>query len=74
MLLLARKALSASSLKASPSSSRFETEVMEQARSGLTLVGLAAIVDPPREEIPGVIKTLRGAGIRIFMVSIPASC
>ncbi len=48
--------------------------MVQQAKSGLTLVGLVAIVDPPRPEIPGVIRTLRGAGIRIFMVrgsSIP---
>ncbi|KAK3359504.1 hypothetical protein B0T25DRAFT_447450 [Lasiosphaeria hispida] len=69
VLLLAHKAISRSAIKSSPSSSGFETEMVEQARSGLTLVGLVAIVDPPREEIPGVIKTLRGAGIRIFMVT-----
>ncbi|KAK0720249.1 Na+/H+/K+ antiporter P-type ATPase [Lasiosphaeris hirsuta] len=69
VLLLAHKAISQSAVKSSPSSSGFEAEMVEQARSGLTLVGLVAIVDPPREEIPGVIKTLRGAGIRIFMVT-----
>lgn len=46
-----------------------ETEMNNQARSGLTLVGLVGIVDPPRPEIPSVIDTLRKAGIRIFMVS-----
>lgn len=42
---------------------------MRHAKSGLTLVGLVAIVDPPRPEIPDVIRTLRGAGVRIFMVT-----
>ena len=37
------------------------------------LVGLVSIVDPPREEIPQVVRTLRGAGIRIFMVCFPDS-
>ncbi|KAM7210066.1 hypothetical protein V8F06_014554 [Rhypophila decipiens] len=70
VLLLAHKAISRSCIKSSPlSSSAFETEMMEQARSGLTLVGLVAIADPPRREIPEVISTLRQAGIRIFMVT-----
>jgi sodium/potassium-transporting ATPase subunit alpha len=69
VLLLAHKAISRSSLKSSPSSSTFEREMLEQAKTGLTLVGLVAIIDPPRPEIPEVIKTLRGAGIRIFMVT-----
>jgi sodium/potassium-transporting ATPase subunit alpha len=50
-------------------SSAFETEMLQQAKTGLTLVGLVAIIDPPRPEIPEVIKTLRGARIRIFMVT-----
>lgn len=69
VLLLAHKALSRSSIKSSPLSSAFEGEMVEQAKQGLTLVGLVAIVDPPRPEIPEVIQTLRGAGVRIFMVT-----
>lgn len=72
VLLLAHKALSRSSLKSTPSSSTFEVEIMEHARSGLTLVGLVAIVDPPRPEIADVVRTLRTAGIKIFMVSFRA--
>lgn len=46
-----------------------ENEVIEFARTELTLVGLVAIVDPPRPEIPEVVQTLRGAGIKVFMVT-----
>ncbi|KAK2602140.1 hypothetical protein N8I77_008697 [Diaporthe amygdali] len=69
VLLLAHKTLSRSSIKASTISSTFEKEMTDNAKSGLTFVGLVAIQDPPRPEIPDVIQTLRGAGIRIFMVT-----
>ncbi len=69
VLLLAHKHIPASSLEALPSSPLFEKEMLDHAKSGLTLVGLVAIADPPRPEIPGVIRALRGAGIRIFMVN-----
>lgn len=69
VLLLAHKPLSRSSIRSSPLSSGFEGEMVAHAKSGLTLVGLVAIVDPPRPEIPEVIRTLRGAGVRIFMVT-----
>ncbi|KAK2049021.1 Na,H/K antiporter P-type ATPase [Colletotrichum somersetense] len=69
VLLLARKAISKSALRGSPTDSSYEMEVNNQAKSGLTLVGLVGIVDPPRPEIPEVMNTLRGAGIRIFMVT-----
>ncbi|CAK7206964.1 hypothetical protein SEUCBS139899_009771 [Sporothrix eucalyptigena] len=69
VILLARKTLSAASLAAGLSSSAFEEEMQRQAKTGMTLVGLVGIVDPPRPEIPDVVKTLRRAGIRIFMVT-----
>lgn len=50
-----------------------ESEVLHRSKDGLTLVGLVSIVDPPRNEIPEVVRTLRGAGIRIFMVNIKLS-
>jgi len=68
VLLLAHKAISRSSIKSSPLSSSFENEMLGQAKTGLTLVGMVAIADPPRQEIPEVVSTLRRAGIRIFMV------
>lgn len=71
VLLLARKAISRSALPKNPSDSAYEMEINNQAKSGLTLVGIVGIVDPPRPEIPEVMNILRGAGIRIFMVSFP---
>lgn len=69
VILLARKMIIAKDIMATPGSSDYESEVMKHSKSGLVLVGIVGIVDPPREEIPGVVKTLRGAGIRIFMVT-----
>lgn len=66
VILLARKILLAPSLTRS---NDVESDIMESAKTGLTLVGLVSIVDPPRAEIPEVVRVLRGAGIRIFMVS-----
>lgn len=68
VILLARKVLPAKEIRIPPSSREFEAEALSHARTGLVLVGLVGIVDPPREEIPEVIQTLRRAGIRIFMV------
>jgi hypothetical protein len=42
---------------------------MEHAKTGLTLVGIVGIVDPPRDDIPFVVRTLRSAGIRVMMVT-----
>ncbi|KAJ4384096.1 hypothetical protein N0V86_000941 [Didymella sp. IMI 355093] len=52
-----------------PFSANAEKEVLVAARQGLTFVGMVGIVDPPRDEIPDVIRILRGASIRIFMVT-----
>jgi len=68
VLLLARKAISSSVFPPGMSSLTLEAEINRQASSGLTLVGLVGIVDPPRPEIPDVVNILRAAGIRIFMV------
>ena len=52
-----------------PSSRDYEQAVMEESAGGLELIGLCGIVDPPRAEIPEVVRTLRRAGIKIFMVT-----
>ncbi|RDH38194.1 hypothetical protein BDQ94DRAFT_74328 [Aspergillus welwitschiae] len=69
VILLARKVLPVSDITPLPSSREFESHVMSHAKTGLILVGLVGIVDPPREEIPDVVRTLRRAGVRIFMVT-----
>ncbi|XDG04654.1 hypothetical protein ABKA04_004269 [Annulohypoxylon sp. FPYF3050] len=68
-ILLARKVIRQGELRHQSGTSQFEDEITEQAKSGLTLVGLVAIVDPLRPEIREVVSTLRGAGIRVFMVT-----
>lgn len=69
VILLARKTICKEQIRELATSGNFEDEVMHHARTGLTLVGIVGIVDPPRDEIPSVVSTLRGAGIRIFMVT-----
>ena len=68
-ILLARKIVRQGDVQHQPGTSQFEDVMTEQAKSDLTLVGLVAIVDPLRPEIRDVVSTLRGAGIRVFMVS-----
>lgn len=68
-ILLARKVVRQSEIPFDRNTSQFEEAVQGHAATGLTLVGLLAIVDPLRPEIPEVVQTLRGAGIRIFMVT-----
>lgn len=69
VILLARKILEGHQSVHNPEHNIFEAEVTHQAGSGLTLIGLVGIVDPPRDEIPEVVRILRRAGIRIFMVT-----
>lgn len=69
VILLARKILPGHQAIHSPGDNSFEADVTNQAKSDLTLVGLVGIVDPPRDEIPEVVRILRRAGIRIFMVT-----
>lgn len=70
-LLLARKIVKGSELPKNRDTSEFEHAVTRESNTGLTLVGMVAIVDPLRHDIPHVVSTLRGAGIRIAMVRNP---
>ncbi|KAK5074266.1 hypothetical protein LTR64_006590 [Lithohypha guttulata] len=69
VLLLARKILQRSSLVYDTADGEFEAEALRHASSDLVFVGLVGIVDPPRDEIPSVVSTLRRAGIRVCMVT-----
>nr|OQO31842.1 hypothetical protein B0A51_00848 [Rachicladosporium sp. CCFEE 5018] len=69
VILLAKKNLSDLVFDAQLQPREYENDIMGRATSELILVGLVAIVDPPRDEIPEVIQTLRTAGIRVFMVT-----
>ena len=69
VILLARKTICKEQIRKLATSANLEDEISHHARSGLTFVGIVGIVDPPRDEIPSVVSTLRGAGIRIFMVT-----
>jgi sodium/potassium-transporting ATPase subunit alpha len=69
VIIMARKTLENQISLLSPESIQYEEEVLRQSSFGLEIVGLVAIVDPIREEIPDVIRTLRGAGVKIHMVT-----
>ena len=69
VITLARRIVPQKLLQSTPLSIQFEEEIMGLAKQNLTLVGLVAILDPPRDEILEVVGTLRRAGIRIFMVT-----
>lgn len=69
VILVAQKPLTSTRFSSTEQPREYEKDMMEQAMTGLTLVGLVGIVDPPRKEIPEVVRTLRGAGVRIFMVT-----
>jgi magnesium-transporting ATPase (P-type) len=40
-----------------------------EAESGLTLIAVAGMIDPPRPEVPGAIKLCHEAGIRVVMIT-----
>jgi sodium/potassium-transporting ATPase subunit alpha len=69
VILVARKSLPSNLTLIDPQSLEFENAIAEQASKGLEFVGMLAMIDPPREEIPDVVRTLRGAGIRVHMVT-----
>lgn len=44
-------------------------QTAQEAESGLTLLGLAGMLDPPRPEVAEAVRACRRAGIRIVMVT-----
>lgn len=71
VLLLARKYIPVS--EHNPESQPYADYITSQAKD-LEIVGLVGIVDPPRPEIPEVIRICRQAGIKVFMVSLTTPC
>ncbi|KAK8853203.1 hypothetical protein IAR55_003905 [Kwoniella newhampshirensis] len=71
VLLLAKRAIPYTSLsKEMPfDHPDFADIVDSQLNQDLTVVGLIGLVDPPRDDIPATVATMRGAGIRFFMVT-----
>jgi magnesium-transporting ATPase (P-type) len=74
VILLARKVLSKDSILPHPLSQEFEAQMLRDARTNLTLVGLVGMIDPPRPEIPEVMGILRRAQIRVLMVCSTLYC
>src|SRR6185295_15707315 len=52
--------------RAAQAVARYSQERVEQ---GLTFLGLAAMMDPPRPEVAAAVKTFREAGIRLVMIT-----
>jgi Ca2+-transporting ATPase len=42
---------------------------LDEAERGLQLLGLVALIDPPRPEVPGAVAECRGAGITPVMIT-----
>lgn len=47
----------------------FDTEEPNFPMEGFTFVGLMALLDPPREAVPGAVATCQSAGIKVVMVT-----
>jgi sodium/potassium-transporting ATPase subunit alpha len=70
VLLLARRVISNSETQPKDWSSEDATHtVIRDYTNNLTIVGMIGIVDPPRKDIPEVVRICRGGGIRFFMVT-----
>lgn len=69
VILFAPKALPESGIAIVPASNASEEEAMKHVLPSLTPVGLVAIKNTPRREIPHVVRTLRRVGIRLFVAT-----
>ncbi|KAF7630783.1 Cation_ATPase_N domain-containing protein [Meloidogyne graminicola] len=52
-----------------PGTSKFSVESDNYPRTGLTFLGMAAMMDPPRNETAAAIQQCKDAGIKVFMIT-----
>lgn len=52
-----------------PSDFVFDTDAVNFPMEGLVFVGLMALLDPPRESVPGAVETCLKAGVDVYMVT-----
>ncbi|HZY44606.1 MAG TPA: cation-transporting P-type ATPase, partial [Anaerolineae bacterium] len=65
----ARRALRVLALARRDLPARSGAYTIEKVEQGLTFLGLAAMMDPPRLDVAEAVKTCVGAGIRIVMIT-----
>jgi sodium/potassium-transporting ATPase subunit alpha len=68
VILLARRVIPGNACRQYIDASEVTDAMLAELTSQLVAVGLIGIIDPPRAEIPNVIRVCRGAGIRVVMV------
>jgi magnesium-transporting ATPase (P-type) len=68
VLLLARRVMPANFCHQYVDASDISETMLTELTSEMVAVGMIGIIDPPRPEIPNVVRTCRGGGIRIVMV------
>eukprot|EP00903_Cladosiphon_okamuranus_P018875 g17361.t1 len=49
--------------------SSFEAPIHPKSKEGLVFLGLMALIDPPREAVPGAVGKCKTAGIKVIMVT-----
>ena len=62
-------ALAADGLRILALADRTTHDADEDPYTGLTLVGLVGLLDPPRQDVPEAVRACRKAGIRVVMVT-----
>ena len=69
VLLLARRVISGADVEVKEfGSAEMVQYIVRDYTDDLVVVGMIGIVDPPRKDIPEVVRICRGGGIRFFMV------
>lgn len=68
VLLLARKVMPGNVSQQYVDASEVSDIMLTELTSDMVAVGMIGIIDPPRPEIPSVVRACRGGGIRVVMV------